>query len=101
MESLDRTIFARSEEDLHKIYEDELQKLREKEFIFECVKKLKIEEFPSNLPADSKKNIENGLLTAKIHDKIDLGNGLKLFGECFWMLKFNRGFKILISRLSF
>jgi hypothetical protein len=78
---LDRTIFATSETDLERICEEECQKLKEKEFIFECLKKLRIEDFPTDLPAENKKNIEKALLTARIHDHVDIGNGLKLFGE--------------------
>lgn len=83
---LDRTIFAKSEADIERIYEEEYQKLKEKEFIFECLKKLRIEDFPTDLLAGSKKNIENALLTARIDDQIDLENDLKLFG------KFNKFF---------
>lgn len=83
MDLLDKTIFATSEDDLQKIYEEELKTLKEKEFIMECVMKLEIEDFPVDLSNESKKNIEEALRIFKIHRKIDIGNNLTLFGGSF------------------
>lgn len=41
MEILDKTLFTNNEEDLKKIYEEEVQKLRENEFKIEYSKKIK------------------------------------------------------------
>lgn len=83
MDRLDRSIFATSDDDLQQVYEEELKDLREKEFIVECAKKLEIDDFPSDLSKESRKNIEEALRILKIHRHLEIGNGMTLFGEFF------------------
>lgn len=81
IEKFDRTLFVTSEEDLEKVYDKELKSLQEKEFIIDCLKKLDIEDFPSTLSKESRARIEESLRILRIHDHLDIGGGLKLFGE--------------------
>lgn len=76
----DRSIFATNEEDLQKIYEEELKIVQEKQFIVEILKNLDIEDFQITRK-DSKARIEEALRILRIHDDLHIGNGLKLFGE--------------------
>lgn len=78
---MNRTIFPSNEDNLHEVYEEELKQMKEKEFIIECLKKLEIEDFPNELSSESKKNIEEAIKILRIHDHINIGNGLNLFGE--------------------
>jgi hypothetical protein len=80
MDFLNKTLFTNSEEDLKKIYDEEHKKLSRNELILECLTKLTIQDFSSNISAESKKNIENALLSVRISDYIDLGNGQTLLG---------------------
>lgn len=81
MEILDKTLFTNNEEDLKKIYEEEVQKLRENEFKLNILKRLSIEDFPRDLPEKSKENIDRALLAIKIKEHINLENGQKLLGK--------------------
>ena len=80
MEILDKTLFTNNEEDLKKIYNEQVQKLRENEFKLCILKRLSIEDFPKDLSETSKTNIEKALLAVKIRDHINLENGQKLLG---------------------
>lgn len=81
MDNLNKTMFTNNEEDLQKIYEEEAKKLLANELKLNVLKRLSIEEFPKDLPEDSKKNIEKALLAVKIKDHITLENGQKVLGE--------------------
>lgn len=81
MENLDKTMFTNNDDDLQKIYDEEVQKLRENEFKLDILKRLSIDDFPSDLSETSRKNIEKALLTVKIKDHITLDNGQKLLGR--------------------
>lgn len=83
MDFLNKTLYANSEEDLKKIYDEEHKKLSKNELVLECLTKLTIQDFPSNLSAESKKNIEHALLSVRISDYIDLGNEQTLLGMEF------------------
>jgi hypothetical protein len=81
MECMDKTLFTNNEQELQKIYDEEVQKLKENEFKMSLLRKLKIDDFPRDLPQDSKSNIEKALLAARIKDHIKLENGQKLLGK--------------------
>jgi hypothetical protein len=81
MNFLNKTLFANSEDDLKKIYDEEHLKLSKNELILECLTNLTIEDFPSSISEASKKNIEHALLSVRISDYIDLGNGQTLLGK--------------------
>lgn len=81
MDLLNKTLLTNDENDLKKIYEEEVQKLRENDFKLSVLKRLNIEDFPNDLPEKSKKNIDRALIAVKIRDHINLGNGQKLLGE--------------------
>ncbi|XP_070493975.1 augmin complex subunit dgt2 [Chironomus tepperi] len=90
MDFLNKTLFANSEEDLKKIYDEEYKKLSKNELILECLTKLTIQDFPSNISAESKKNIDYALLSVRISDYIDLDNGQTLLVlENFQLSKIN------------
>ncbi|KAL7037020.1 hypothetical protein ACKWTF_009036 [Chironomus riparius] len=90
MDFLNKTLFANSEEDLKRIYDEEHKKLSKNELILECLTKLTIQDFPSNISAESKKNIEHALLSVRISDYIDLGNGETLLDlDNFQLSKIN------------
>ncbi|KAG5680042.1 hypothetical protein PVAND_009573 [Polypedilum vanderplanki] len=78
MNSLDKTLLTSSEDELKLIYEEENQKLLKNQLIFDCLKKLTIDDFPKDLNENSRKNIEKALLSARINDFLDLGNGQTL-----------------------
>lgn len=80
MESLNITLLTSSENELKTIHKEELEQLRKNEFIFNCLKKLTIEDFPHDLNENSKKNIEKALLSARISEYLDLGDGQTLLG---------------------
>lgn len=81
IEALDKSLFTNNEEELKKIYDEEVEKLLENEFKLSLLKRLSVEDFPRDLPNESKKNIDKALLTIKIKDHISLENGQKLLGE--------------------
>lgn len=74
-------MFASSNEDLQKIYDEEVTKLQENEFKLSLLRKLSIEDFPRDLPDASKQNIEKALIAIRIKNHITLENGQKLLGE--------------------
>lgn len=81
MENMDKTLFTSDEEELQKIYDEEARKLHENDFKLSLLKRLTTEDFPRDLPEDSKKNIEKALLAVSIKDYINLDNGQKLLGK--------------------
>lgn len=81
MEGLDKTLLTSNEQELKKIYDEEVQKLKANEFKMKSLQSLTIEDFPRDIPEASKKNIERALLAAKVRDHINLGNGQKLLGD--------------------
>lgn len=83
MDCMDKTLFTNNEEELQKIYEEEVQKLKQNEFKMDILKKMSIEDFPRDLPESSKKNIEKALLAVRIKDHINLKNGQKLLGKSY------------------
>lgn len=87
METLDKTLFTNDEEDLKKIYQEEVQKLRENEFKLSILKQLTIEDFPNDLSESNKEHIEKALLAVKIRDHIDLEKGQKLLGGLIVILE--------------
>lgn len=81
MENLDKTMFTNNEEDLQKIYEEEAAKLQKNQRKLEILKKITENDFPSNLPENSKRNIEKALLAVRIKDHITMDNGQKVLGD--------------------
>lgn len=81
MNALDQSLLTNKEEELRKIYEVEARKLKENSFKIDLLKRLEIEDFPSDLSKASKKNIQKALTTIKIKDHINLENGQKLLGK--------------------
>lgn len=80
MDTLNKTLFANSEQDLKKIYDEEYKKLLKNQLIAKCIGKLTIQDFKSDIPASSRTNIENALLAYRISDFLDLPNGQTLLG---------------------
>lgn len=83
MDTFDKTLLVSSEEELQKIYDEEGRKLHENGLIVQCLKLIKIEDLPKNLPEKSRKSIEMALLAVKIHDHSRLSNNQKVLGEIF------------------
>lgn len=83
MEGLDKTLLTSNEQELKKIYDEEVQKLMANEFKMKILQSLTIEDFPRDIPESSKKNLERALLAAKIRDQINLGQNQKLLGDIF------------------
>lgn len=81
MNALDQSLLTNKEEELRKIYEEEARKLQENNFKLGVLQRLKIEDFPSDLPETSKKNIQRAITAVGIKNHINLENGQKLLGN--------------------
>lgn len=81
MDALDKTLLASNEVELKQVYDDEVKRLHENEFKMKILKNLSIDDFPSDLPEISKKNLEKALLAVKVREHINIGGDQKLLGE--------------------
>lgn len=81
MDALDKTLLASNEVELKQVYDDEVKRLHENEFKMKILKNLTIDDFSSDLPEISKKNLEKALLAVKIRDHINIGSDQKLLGK--------------------
>jgi hypothetical protein len=81
MDFLDKTLFTNSDEGLKRIHKEETEKLRRNEMVFDCLKKINIDDF-TNISSEQKEVIEKALLAAKISDYFDdFGDGQKLLSK--------------------